>query len=96
MSIIFTDLARRSESEFSVMVQRENKKSEAVFFEAPKYVTFGNDLIAHALSTLAARNYSAVHFDFPVSENCLKRITPFTLVAPTSAKDGQEETWTTF
>ena len=50
-------------------------------------------MVTHALSTLAARKYSSVFFDFPVSEAALSRIQPFTLVKPDAATCTEEESW---
>ncbi|SDE71771.1 cyanophycin synthetase [Paracoccus isoporae] len=90
--IVFTDF-RSDGHQFEVTVERDDAPTETVRFEAPAAVSFGHDLIAHALSTLAARKYSDVHFDFPVSAACLGRIQPFTLCLPTAAAPAEEERW---
>ncbi|MDO5657522.1 MAG: hypothetical protein Q4G36_04270 [Paracoccus sp. (in: a-proteobacteria)] len=90
--IVFTDLKTTGHS-FSVSVERDGHASETVCFEAPSSVSFGNDLIAHSLSTLAARNFSEVHYDFPVSSECLSRIKDFTICLPTSSSPADEEVW---
>lgn len=91
-NIVFTDFKATSNA-FSVTVEKTDKPAEVVRFEAPSYVEFGNDLIAHSLSTLAARLHSSVHFDFPVSGACLRRIQEFTLCLPTAAAECDEEVW---
>ncbi|MGF6862606.1 hypothetical protein ABIE69_003196 [Rhodobacteraceae bacterium MBR-64] len=90
--IVFTDL-RATQNSFSVTVETQGGVAESVIFEAPSSVEFGNDLIAHSLSTLAARKYRSVHFDFPVSIPCLHRIQDFTICLPTAASAGNEECW---
>ncbi|MGJ8545449.1 MAG: hypothetical protein ACSHWZ_08395 [Sulfitobacter sp.] len=90
--IVFTDLKATANS-FSVTVSIEGAKEETVEFKAPSSIEFGNDLIAHSLSTIAARKYSEIHFDFPVSAECLSRIQDFTLCLPTAASNCEEEQW---
>lgn len=91
--IVFTDLCA-SAHQFEVTVEQDGAAPETLRFEAPRSVSFGTDLIAHSLSTVAAEHHAEVHFDFPVSAACLRRIRPFTHCLPTAAAIAEEERWT--